>query len=252
MPYPLIYHRPDTLQDALQLLARKGVSAAVLAGGTRLNPDLADIEELVDLQAVGLDEVSHGENRLSLGAMVRLQRIVDDEQAPPLLREMARREGPNTLRHAATIGGTIVAGDPESELVAALLVFNADVTIRNANGGHTMPLADFYEDVAGHLRGAILTGVALETDGATAHERVARTPQDKPIVAAVARYRPSGAQDGATALLALCGVASRPILVGPEDIAALQPPADFRGSSEYRQEMARILAKRVLNELQDN
>ena len=196
---------------------------------------------------MGLDQISQGDKRLSLGAMVRLQTIVDDEDAPPLLREMARREGPNTFRHASTIGGSIVAANPESELLAALLVFNAEVTIRTADGGHTMSLADFYADLAGNLRGAILTGVALETDGPTAHDRVARTPQDRPIVAAIARLQSNGA-----ALLALCGVAATPILAGPDDITSLTPPADFRGSSDYRKEMARLLAGRVLNELQEN
>lgn len=246
MSHPHVYHRPHSLEDALQLVSREGRNTAILAGGTQLNANLAGIDEIVDLQAVGLDQVSHGDNRLSLGAMVRLQTIVDDEDAPPLLRVMARREGPNTFRHASTIGGSIVAANPESELLAALLVYNAEVTIRSAGSGHTMSLADFYSDVAGHLRGSILTGVALETEGPTAHARVARTPMDSPIVAAVARLQANG-----NALLALCGVAHTPILAGPDDITTLRPPADFRGSSDYRQEMARVLAKRVLSELQE-
>ena len=246
MPHPQTYHRPQKLEDALQLVAREGIDVAVLAGGTQLNPNLEGIEEVVDLQALGLDEASHGENRLSLGAMVRIQTIVEDEGAPALLRVMANREGPNTFRNAGTIGGAIVAANPESELLAALLVYNAEVTIRTTAGGHTMPLADFLLDLTTHLRGGILTGVALETDGPAAHARVARTPQDSPIVAAVAREQADG-----TALLALCGVAPTPILAGPDDIAALEPAADFRGSSAYRKEMARVLAKRVLQELQE-
>jgi CO/xanthine dehydrogenase FAD-binding subunit len=109
-----------------------------------------------------------------------------------------------------------------------------------------MHLADFLADLAGHLRNGILTGVALETGGQTAHARVARTPQDSPIVAAVARHQPDG-----SALLALCGVAATPVLVGPGDLDTLDPPSDFRGSKEYRERMARVLARRVLNELKD-
>ena len=246
MPHLQSYHRPQKLEDALQLVSREGIDVAILAGGTQLNPRLEGVDEVVDLQAIGLDQVSHGENRLSLGAMVRIQTIVEDEEAPPLLRVMANREGPNTFRNAGTIGGAIVAASPESELLAALLVYNAEVTIRTTAGGHTMPLADFLLDLVTHLRGGILTGVALETDGPAAHARVARTPQDSPIVAAIARAQANG-----SALLALCGVAPTPILVGPGDLAALDPPADFRGSSAYRKEMARVLAKRVLKELQE-
>lgn len=256
---PQAYHRPQSVEEALQLLSRQGLNTAIIAGGTQLNshlsaPDASSVDEVVDLQATGLDQVTHNENgssselpsnRLTLGAMVRVQTIVDDEQAPPLLREMARREGPNTFRNAGTIGGVIVAADPQSELLAALLVFEADVTMHTTAGAHTMALGDFLDDVRGHLQSGILTGVALQTAGSTAHARVARTPEDDPIVAALARHK-----NGA-ALLALCGVAPTPILAGPDDIADLDPPADFRGSSEYRKEMARVLAKRVLNELQE-
>ncbi len=80
--------------------------------------------------------------------------------------------------------------------------------------------------------------------GVTASDRVARTSADKPIVAVLGRKRP----DGRT-LLALCGVAATPILVEPDQLSSLNPPADFRGSSEYRREMAVLLAGRVLNTL---
>ena len=254
MPRPYTYHRPQSLEDALQLVAREGANTAVLAGGTRLNANLAGVDEVVDLQALGLDQVSHGEDaasltngRLSLGAMVRVQTIVEDEDAPQLLRQLARREGPNTFRQAGTIGGVIVAGDSESELLAALLVYNTEVTVRTAAGGHIMPLVDFLAELAMHLRNGILTGVSLETGGQTAHARVARTPQDSPIVAAVARRLPNG-----SALLALCGVAHIPVLVGPDNLDTLDPPADFRGSKEYRKEMARVLVKRVFEELKES
>ncbi len=243
---PQTYHRPDSIKEALQLLAREGLNTAVLAGGTQLNPDLAGVDELVDLQSTGLDQITSGDQRLTLGAMVRVQTILEHEDAPPLLRQMAQREGPNTFRNAGTIGGAIVTADPESELLAALLVFEADVTIHTGAGAHTMALGDFLTDVRGHLENGLLTGVALQTGGPTAHDRVARTPQDSPIVAALARRKDDGA-----ALLALCGVAPTPILAGPDDIPTLDPPADFRGSSQYRKEMARVLAKRVLSELQE-
>jgi CO/xanthine dehydrogenase FAD-binding subunit len=50
-------------------------------------------------------------------------------------------------------------------------------------------------------------------------------------------------------LLALTGVAATPILVEPGDLAHLDPPGDFRGSSRYRRELAGILAKRVVDRL---
>ncbi len=39
------------------------------------------------------------------------------------------REAPNTIRNAATIGGTVGTADPESELLAGLLAYGATVTL---------------------------------------------------------------------------------------------------------------------------
>ncbi|MFW6184357.1 MAG: FAD binding domain-containing protein, partial [Chloroflexota bacterium] len=62
------YHRPESIEAALELLGRSGVRTAVVAGGTHLTPRLKeDVDEVVDLQAVGLDEVQHTETRMTMG-----------------------------------------------------------------------------------------------------------------------------------------------------------------------------------------
>lgn len=245
MPQLNAYHRPETVADALELLNREGVHTTVLAGGTRLVPTLAaEGEEVVDLQATGLDQIEQPGDRLLLGAMVRLQAIVENETLPALLRETARRAGPNTFRNQETVGGTVVSAGPESEFLAALLVYQAEVTIQTQAATQILPLADFLRDVEAGLQGGLLTSVSLATAGETAHERVARTPEDSPIVAAVARRAASDTY------LALCGVAPTPILVSSDELDTLEPPADFRGSSDYRKEMARVLSARVMKNLE--
>jgi CO/xanthine dehydrogenase FAD-binding subunit len=244
MPQIKAYHRPTDVNEALRLLARPGITTAVIGGGTAAVPHLAQIDEVVDLQAVGLNQVSFTGPTLTLGAMVRLQTIVDDEQTPNLLRESAHREGPNTLRHTATIGGVVVSASPESELLAALLIFEAEVMVQTSRDLKRFQLADFLADVPAALAGGLVTQVSLVTSGQTASDRVARTPADMPIVAALAR------RDNDQTRLALCSVAKTPILVDPEQVAAgLNPPDDFRGSSEYRRQMAVILAQRVVNQV---
>jgi CO/xanthine dehydrogenase FAD-binding subunit len=248
MPTIKTYHRPTSVEEALRLLTRTGVSSAIIAGGTYATAHLGEsIDEIIDLQAVGLDELAVAGNRLTVGAMVRLQTLVDDERVPPLLRELAHREGPNTVRHQATIGGIVIGAEADSELLAGLLVHETEVTVESTAGSKSLSLADFLADVPAALGGGLVITISVATSGLGAGERVARTPADRPIVAAVARLDATGQPH-----LALCGVAATPILVpaDPDQLAqTLSPPADFRGSSDYRRQMAVTLSRRVLGEL---
>jgi CO/xanthine dehydrogenase FAD-binding subunit len=246
MPQVKAYHRPATVDEAIRLLSRSGLRTVVLGGGTYLIAHLGDtVDEVVDLQALGLTQMSHSDNRLTLGAMVQLQTLVEDAQVPALLRETAHRAGPNTLRQAATIGGAVTGAHKESELIAALLVFEAEVHVQSSLGSKTVALPNFLLDIPAALEGGIVTAVSLIVTGKTAAARVARTPADSPIVAAIARLSGDG-----KLRLALCGVAATPVLVDPENVkAGINPQADFRGSREYRRQMAAVLAKRVIDEV---
>jgi carbon-monoxide dehydrogenase medium subunit/putative selenate reductase FAD-binding subunit len=243
------YYRPSSVEEALQLLARPQVTSLIVAGGTYINAHLAEnVDEVIDLQATGLDTADEVEGRLRLGAMVRLQTLVELDQTPALVRQMARREGPNTLRNQATIGGIVVGADPESELLAALLVHEAEVEVQSRSGSKQIALSDFLADVPAALDGGLVTAVSVVTSGRGTGERVARTPADRPIVAAVARR-----DDQGRIHLALCGVASTPLLVNPDpDQLNLTPPADFRGSSAYRRQMAITLSRRVISALHED
>jgi len=246
MPQVKAYHRPTSLHEALQLLARPNINTAVIGGGTYIVSHMPEmVDEVVDLQAVGLANIDYTGKGLNLGAMLRLQSIVADERAPTLLREATRLEGPNTLRNAATIGGTVASPYKDSELLAALLVFEAEVKVQTIGDTKKIPLADFLRDVPTALSGGLVTSISMASMGKTANARVGRTPADKPIVAALARL----GEDGKIRL-ALCGVANTPVLVDPDNVkAAINPTGDFRGSTEYRRQMAATLTKRIVSEL---
>lgn len=238
MPQVQHYIRPTQLAEALQLLAQPGTVA--LAGGTQLIAGAKTLETVVDLQALGLDQIVVQDDTILLEGMARLQSLVDHPDLPPVLRAMAQREGPNTFRHMSTVGGTVAAADPESELFAALLAFEAMVTIESLAGRSSFPLAAARRLAAGEL----ITAVSIRADGQAAAERVSRTPADKPILAVIGRRDATGVTH-----LALCGVAPRPILATLDELAALDPPADFRGSAEYRRYLAVLLSQRVLQAL---
>ena len=107
--------------------------------------------------------------------------------------------------------------------------------------------------------GGIITSVTISTAGRSSAARTGRTRADRPIVAAVARVIADGRRR-----VALTGVAATPVLIeapdhigtsgtgtsGTEtsgiDTSRLDPPADFRGSAEYRRALAAVLAARAL------
>ncbi|MCB8945818.1 MAG: FAD binding domain-containing protein [Ardenticatenaceae bacterium] len=228
------YHRPESVEEVLALLQRP--STTLLAGGTQLIANLTEPVDVIDLQAVGLNQIEVEADTITIGAMVRLQAMVEQAEMPELVRQMTLREGPNTFRHMGTLGGVVATADPESELYAALLVHEAVVTVQSSAGEKRFHLSERWNLANGEL----ITAVTLQRHGQTASDRVARTPADRPIVAVVGR------RVGEAVLLAACGVAQRPILINADEIDQLNPPADFRGSSGYRREMTAVLADRVL------
>ncbi len=233
------YYRPPTLDEAITLLAHP--DTVIIAGGTTVNADTGGSPVVaVDLQALALSSIETDGEAVRLGAMTRLVEVVESELVPDVLRDLARREAPSTIRNAATIGGTIGTTDPESQLLSGLLAFGATVTLARIGSTTDHSLTEVLDD-SELLDGAIITSVAVPSNGVAAADRTARTPMDRPIVLAVAHRDRSGA-----VLLAMAGVAPRPVIVEPDRIADLDPPSDFRGSSEYRAQIASVLAGRVL------
>ena len=213
---------------------------AALAGGTRLVGELetgqaGDLDGVVDLSGLGLDTISVDGDTLTIGAMASLTDIVEHEVAGELadgmLRRAARGEGPINLRNVATIGGVVATAEYDSEFYAALLALNATVTIRDETGDSSMPLAEL---TACAWLGEAVTLPLMQARSGLA--RVARTPSDRPIVAAVAVVTEAGER------VALCGVAERPMLSGSE----FSYISDFKGSAEYRRAMAEIVLERAL------
>ncbi len=266
---PTEYYRPTNLDEALRLLRRP--NTVPLAGGTALLATEAGITSaVVDLQNAGLDRLAWADDGrlLCIGAMTRLADL-DEWLAPltglqgaaALLRDGIRRAGPNTYRHAATVGGIVASCLPDSELLAALLALDATVSLR-LPAPETITLAAYLADDE-PPPGLITEILVYWPGGAGAAERVARTPADRPIVAVVA-WRP----DGGAPRLAATGIGPRPLrltaaeaaLANGQDEAAITGaveaaraasthPGDFRGDAAYRSEMAAVLTGRVLRSL---
>lgn len=241
------YHRPENIERALQLISQTGVKVAVLTGQSLMDAGIDDtVDEVVDLQAVGLKEVSSAPPHLRIEAQVSLQTLVEHPEIDASIRDIIRREESYTMRNMRTISSVILGADSESQLLALLLVLDATVNIQNKAGSQQIPLAEFWQRRDTVMAGGLLTAVSLNTAGKIAAERVARTPADKAIVAAAARRTPDG-----TIRLAVAGIDTIPVLVDPQRLEAINPGGDFRGSSAYRKEMAIVLSRRVVAEVEN-
>src|SRR5947209_10422855 len=110
-PAPFDYQAPDTLREAIDLLA-SNPEAFVIAGGQSLMPvlafRLATPSMLVDLRRLpGLGDISISDDGgLRLGALVRWRDIEDDQRlalAHPLLREAVSHVAHYQIRNRGTV-----------------------------------------------------------------------------------------------------------------------------------------------------
>ncbi len=259
------FHKPTDLAAALAFLKRKNPRTVPLAGGTWLNPRIgkevsAQAQAVVDLSALGLDQIERDGDTLRLGAMATLAAVTEDETccslADGILAQTARRDATVNVRNAATVGGTVVVAPIDSEFILALLTLGAELDVQSTKTT-TWPLQQFLADPVAALDGGLVTQIRIplpaRAAGGLAH--VVRTPADHPIVAAVAvaAEEPDGIR------IVLGGVASQPLVIEfdrPEAaeeataqaIAAAEPYTDFRGTADYRRAMGALMAKRALEQ----
>ncbi|MGD9903675.1 MAG: xanthine dehydrogenase family protein subunit M [Vicinamibacterales bacterium] len=152
-PAPFVYHRPDTLDEALHLVAEHAGEAKALAGGQSLVPAmnfrLAQPAVVVDLNRVpalaGLEAVAGG--GLRLGAMARQRALEHDPtvgRLAPLLAEAMPLVAHPPIRTRGTLGGSLAHADPAAELPAVMLALDATFGVRSRAGARTIAAADFF------------------------------------------------------------------------------------------------------------
>lgn len=153
-PSKFDYHRPSSVQEAVQILS-SNPDAKVLAGGHSLIPvmklRLAAPAALVD---IGRIDALHGINlsngSLSIGACVTYNEIAnsaDVQAAAPLLAEAAGQIGDRQVRYRGTLGGNLSHADPASDLPAAALALGATLHVTGASGSRSVSASDFFVDL---------------------------------------------------------------------------------------------------------
>ncbi|MCW5849904.1 MAG: FAD binding domain-containing protein [Anaerolineae bacterium] len=149
------YYAPQTLDEAVAILARKGRQARVIAGGTDLIIELERgvrrLEAVIDITHIpGLNRVTLEGDHIHLGPLVTHNHIVASalcvERALPLA-QAAWEVGAPQIRNRGTLAGNVITASPANDTITPLMALNASVTLRSTRGTRDVPLAQFYTGV---------------------------------------------------------------------------------------------------------
>ncbi len=273
------YHRPDSLEEALELRSTLSDDSVVLAGGQSLVPllsmRLAMPSAVIDLGRIdGLAGIRSENGHLAIGAMTRQRQVEQSElvreQCPLLPKALAHVAHP-TVRNRGTIGGSIAHADGAAELPVVAIALDVELVARSVRGERVIAAKDFFLGVfttalePDELLVEIRFPTALRHAG-SAFVEMARRDGDFALVGVAALVALADDASIASSRLVFMGVGSVPVraveaegmLAGavPEasvlaDAARyaaerLEPASDIHATSSYRSRVAAALGGRAL------
>lgn len=273
------YVKAQNLAEARALLAENGEKARVLAGGTDLIVRMVDKiwkpELVIDIKGLGLDYIreipGYG---LAIGAAATLNEIIGHplvQEHVPILAEGAHAVGSCQIRHRATIGGNLCNASPLADTAPALLVLDA-VMVVEGETERMIPVQEFFAGPGKTTlgRGELLKEIRIPFPAAHSKGIYYKHARTKAVDLAAVGVAIFALKTGEIRL-ALGAVAPTPVrakkveayLAGkalssevieeilPLVLEDISPITDIRASREYRQEIACVLVKRGLLEMQN-
>ena len=275
------YTRPATVDEALEALASDD-DAAPLAGGQSLINVLknrvasvgllVDISRLEDLRGVE----ARADGSLEIGACMTYDEIdksPEVRRGHVILADVAGRIEDQQIRNRGTIGGNCCLSDPTNNLPPLLMALGATMRIQGRSGVREVPADDFFFGYFSTAveQGEVLSSIVLpapERDAGAGYNSLTIAGDSKAIVRASAYVRGEGTIDDARVVLAVVGprpirhpgmeerlrgqpateetVARASEAIGDGD--DLEPPTDAHASADYRRRMARVVARRAVQE----
>lgn len=265
-PRPFDYARPDSIDEAVALLAEYGDEARILAGGMSLmammNLRLAEPAVLIDIVRIKeIDGIRDLGDRIEVGAAVTQNRLLAWPELAarlPLLAVALPHVGHFQTRNRGTVCGSIAHADPSSEIPLSLALLEGEVVLRSTRGERVLNAADFQVDMLTTAREAdeLIVAVRFPVHAkGVAFREVARRHGDFAMVAVAATVDKAG-----NARLGVGGVATTPVVqaVAKDNVketvetltASLEDYEDLHASAELRRDILRNLAPVVIAEAQ--
>lgn len=279
-PPPFEYIAPDTIEEALQIVAEYGDECKVLSGGMSLIPLMklrfASPAVIVDINRIqGLDYLTEEAGGLRVGALTRYRALVRSDVLKARYQcaaSAAPQVADPIVRNRGTLVGSLCHADPQGDWGAVMLAMNGSVIARSASGGEReIPVASL---ITGPFQNSLNPGeIGVEARIPSQGERsfgqylkLERKVGDFATAGVAVSIGWSGGSIS-HAGIALTGVGAANIkcsgaestLMGAslnqgtiEEAArqaagACDPKSDHRGSGEYKREIVRVYTVRALS-----
>jgi CO/xanthine dehydrogenase FAD-binding subunit len=278
-PAPFEYQRPDTLDEAIDILS-SDENARIIAGGQTLVPmmamRLARPSKLVDVYRIAeLSGITRRGQCLSVGATTvqadaeRSNLVATDL---PLLAAVMPWVGHHPTRARGTIGGSIANADPSAEIPLVAATLQAQLYVKTKDGETAFDADEFYIGPMLTMMppGACLTRIEFpiwqqQRVGVGFHE-VSSRRSDFAFASAAAQLALDDSGQCVAAALGIGGAADFPMRIdagalvgGDVDDVAIEVMAaeaasqiesfdDLHASATYRLNLARTLAGRALRD----
>ena len=278
---PISYARPNTIQEAVAILAEIGPKARILAGGTDLIPQvneyIRDADVFVDGKRIPelMELRFDADGSLILGAAVPCCSVYEDvriQKVFPGLVDAARIVGSTGIQGRASIGGNLCNSGPAADTIPPLIVYSAVAQIAGPAGSREVPVEEFCT-APGHNvldRGELLVSVRIPEpparSGAHYLRFIPRNEMDIAVAGAAAYVALNADGTASACRIALSAVAPRPLFVpeagdsligsAPTEEAVAQaaalaqsacrPITDMRGTAEHRRHLVGVLTRRAL------
>lgn len=276
------YAIPQTVDEAVSLLASKGDQARVLAGGTDLIVQLREgrrrLDVVVDVKKIAeTNELSYDPTTgLRLGAAVPCHRIYGNAaiaQAYPGLMDAFTLVGGIQIQGRASVGGNLCNSSPAADTIPTLIVHHATCVIAGPNGRREVPVEQFCTAPGRNVleRGEFLVALRIPAPprnfGAHYQRFIPRNEMDIAVVGVGSAVVLGNDRNTVTAArIALGAVAPTPLLAEAAAAALVgkpiseatinaaaeaaraiaRPISDMRGTVEQRRHLVGVLTRRTL------
>jgi aerobic carbon-monoxide dehydrogenase medium subunit len=224
IPSTFAYVAPETLDDALSILAASDDDTKVMAGGQSLIPllklRLASPAVVMDISRLdSLRDIEETSSAFMIGALVTHERLLDDDtiaRSWSIITDAGEDLADPLVRNRGTFGGSLAHADPAGDWPAVALATDVVVHVQSLRGTRKIPIKDFFTylftaDVADD---EILTYVKLAKPvpgTVTAYVKIAHPASGYAVAAAGVSLTIDAGGTCRSARVALTGVSTTPL-----------------------------------------